>query len=712
MNRLIIVRKLALFVLLLLTTARVLQLEEETLTEKLVISSPEFKYGGIIPSTYTCDGEGTNPPLQIECIPKGTKSLVLFIEDMDSLIGSWVHSVCFNIPPSETIENAFSGVMGTNDFNQQSYNGPCPSTGEHTFVFTVYALDTLLNLNSDATRSDVEKAMEGHILAEGKLEGIYCKNNRFSMDIIPLKVSVKRGESAEFHIDTAFCNPTFSKTPIRFFVSGLHSSMGWHVTPENNLIIESSSETPPGIYWFRLMGEAREYSTTDYATLIVHDSSQESGESQIISLKEAQDTRHQKEWPQFGGNSQYTFFSSTTVPDRLKIWWKYHVGSSGEGGFYNLCSMTSPAVVGTRVYIQDFDHLYCIDLYTGNLIYEVPADTMYPYTPTIADGKIFISEGDHFKCLDAGTGHMLWERELPQLLLVSPFVDSNCVYVTADQSSSSFCSLLPCMDMVVEWSVLMAMNKDTGEEVWRYSVSDGILAQGLGFPTGADGSLFFFFNSYESEACFTPEPEKSGIACLDARTGALKWKRESILPPPSCNTLYPFWMTYYKKNLYIGGRGVVFCVDVETQEVVWNHEIPALSPALSVGNGVIVVRGFLQVDCLDAETGKELWTKPLGGTGMSVMIGSDVFIEDWETLYRVDIKSGNIEESYNVGEFINTAIAARGNILVVTEGDTLYCLGGPGFTEVILAAIAVTLIAVLTGWAIIRKARLSECQAD
>ncbi|MBU7017373.1 MAG: YbhB/YbcL family Raf kinase inhibitor-like protein [Theionarchaea archaeon] len=695
-------RKLALFMFFLLTTARVLQSEEEALAEKLVISSPEFKYGGFIPSKYTCDGENINPPLRIECIPKGTKSLVLFIEDMDSLIGVWVHSVWFNIPPSETIENSLSGVMGTNDFNQQSYNGPCPSTLGHTYVFTVYALDTFLNLNSDAKKPDVEKAMEGHILAKGKLEGIYCKNNRFSMDITPLKVSVKRGESAEFQIHTAFCNPTFEKTPIRFFVSDLHSSMGWSITPENNLIIESSSETPPGIYWFRLLGEAREYSTTDYAALIIRDSSQESGESKIISLKEAQETRHQKEWPQFGGNSQYTFFSSTTVPDRLKVRWKYDVGSSDEGRIYNLCSMTSPAVVGTRVYIQDFDHLYCINLLTGNLIYEVPADTMYPYTPTVADGKIYISEGDHFKCLDAGTGDILWEKELPQLLLVSPFVDSNYVYVTADQSSSSFCSLLPCIDMVVEWSVLMALNKDTGEEVWRYSV-DGIPAQGLGFPTGADGSIFFFFNSYESDKCFTSKPEKSGIACLDARTGALTWKRESILPPPSCNTLYPFWMTYYKKNLYIGGRGVVFCVDVKTQEVVWNHEIPALSPALSVGNGVIVVRGFLQADCLDAETGEELWTKPLGGTGMSVMSGSDVFIEDWETLYRVDIKSGNIKESYNVDEFINTAVTARGNILVVTEGDTLYCLGGPGFTEVILAAVAVAIVAVLTGRVIMKS---------
>lgn len=151
------------------------------------------------------------------------------------------------------------------------------------------------------------------------------------------------------------------------------------------------------------------------------------------------------------------------------------------------------------------------------------------------------------------------------------------------------------------------------------------------------------------------------------------------------------------------GGGVVFCVDVKTQEVVWNHEIPALSPALSVGNGVIVVRGFLQADCLDAETGEELWTKPLGGTGMSVMSGSDVFIEDWETLYRVDIKSGNIKESYNVGEFISTAVTARGNILVVTEGDTLYCLGGYGVSEVILAAVAVAIVAVLTGRVIMKS---------
>ena len=704
--------------LLLLAAGCVQQTEKVTETQNLVVACPEFKYGGFIPSKYTCDGEGISPPLEIECIPKGTKSLVLFCEDLDTYTGSWAHWVVFNIPPTRTIEeNTTSGVVGTNDFRKQLYSGlcPAPSLREHTFIFTVYALDTLLNLDSNATKSDVEKAMECHILAEGKLKGIYCKNNRFSMNITPLKVKVERGESAVFHIDTVFCNPTFSTTPIRFVVSGLPSSMRWDVTPEHTLTIESSPETPPGIYWFRLMGEAREYSTTDYAALIVRDSSQEPGYEEIL-LPEAEDTRYKKDWPQFGRSAQYTFFSPTNIPDNLEIKWKYHVGPLSEYEFQsNLCSLTSPAVVGNRVYIQDFDHLYCVDLHSGKLIYEVPSDTLYPYTPTVADGKIYISaEGDSFQCLDARTGRMLWEKELPTLLLVSPLVDDRCVYVTADQSSALYSSLLPCINSVVEWPVLMALDKDKGEEIWRYSLSDGApFVQGLGFPTGADGVIYFFANEYESEACFSPDPEKSSIVCLDAHTGALKWKLEGILPSSSsCRTFYPFWMTYYNKNLYVGTSGEVFCVDVETQELVWNHEVPMLSPEISAGNGVVVVRGSLQVDCLDAETGEELWTKPLGRIGIPVMTESEVFIEEWKTLYRIDIKTGDITGLYNVDEVIYTAVVARGHILVTAEGDTLYCLGGPDLLEIVLIVGAVAIVVVLTGFIILRRFRSSGCNVD
>ncbi|MBU7047667.1 MAG: YbhB/YbcL family Raf kinase inhibitor-like protein [Theionarchaea archaeon] len=341
-----------LLVLVLLVTGCLQQGDVTTRKGKLVVSSAAFPFYGTIPPHYTCDGENVNPPLMIECIPEGTTSLALTVEDTDANIGSWVHWVLFNVSPTELIEeNTAPGVVGTNDFGLQSYNGPCPLSREHTFDFQVYALDIFLNLNSDATREDITRAMEGHILAEGELKGIYCNNSRYSMDVTPLKIRVKRGESAEFQIHTVFCNPAFSHNPVSFLIRGLHSSMEWHITPGYTLVVDSSSETPPGIYWLKIMGEARGCSRISYAALIIEGNSQDNRNipRQEAVLPEVQDTVSSEDWTQFSGNAQHTSFSPIEVPETLEILWNYKV--SPPGGHRRLCPQTAPALVDDKVYI-------------------------------------------------------------------------------------------------------------------------------------------------------------------------------------------------------------------------------------------------------------------------------------------------------------------------------------------------------------------------
>ena len=115
------------------------------------VSSTAFKEGEAIPKKYTCDGENISPPLEWSDIPKGTKSIALIADDPDAPRGTWVHWVLFNIPA----------------------DGPCPPGGTHRYFFKLYALGVELSLETGATKAQLLKAMEGHILGEGRLMGKY-----------------------------------------------------------------------------------------------------------------------------------------------------------------------------------------------------------------------------------------------------------------------------------------------------------------------------------------------------------------------------------------------------------------------------------------------------------------------------------------------------------------------------------------------------------
>jgi len=130
----------------------------------------------LIPKKYTCDDRDINPSLNIEDLPKETKSLALIVDDPDASMGTWVHWVVWNIPPAkEILEDSVPGTEGVNDFRKHSYGGPCPPSGTHRYFFKVYALDTKLELSPNSKKRDLEKAMEGHVLAKGEIIGLYSR---------------------------------------------------------------------------------------------------------------------------------------------------------------------------------------------------------------------------------------------------------------------------------------------------------------------------------------------------------------------------------------------------------------------------------------------------------------------------------------------------------------------------------------------------------
>lgn len=145
------------------------------------IKSSVFKEGGMIPGKYTCDGADVSPPLEWSKVPDGTKTFALIGDDPDAPMGTWVHWVIFNIPGDlrelsegiptlDTLENGTR--QGTNDFWKTGYGGPCPPRGTHRYYFKLYALDTELDIGR-TTKKELLRAMDGHILAEGRLMGKY-----------------------------------------------------------------------------------------------------------------------------------------------------------------------------------------------------------------------------------------------------------------------------------------------------------------------------------------------------------------------------------------------------------------------------------------------------------------------------------------------------------------------------------------------------------
>lgn len=146
----------------------------------LILTSSAFKEGGNIPREYTCDGENKSIPLEIAGVPSGTASFVLTLEDPDVPSGTFDHWILYDIP-AETRSiaeempktTATTGIPGKNSAGTTEYVGPCPPTGTHRYIFTLYALDSKLSLPPASAKSDVLQAAQGHVIGEARLMGRY-----------------------------------------------------------------------------------------------------------------------------------------------------------------------------------------------------------------------------------------------------------------------------------------------------------------------------------------------------------------------------------------------------------------------------------------------------------------------------------------------------------------------------------------------------------
>jgi len=154
-----------------------------TSTAALTLTSDAFADNSPIPTEHTCSGANTSPPLRWSGAPADTGAFVLLVDDPDAPAGTFDHWVVYDLPASttglaagvpagETLMDG--GKQGKNGIDQMAYMGPCPPAGpEHHYRFRLFALDAPLGLEPGASKSEVEQAMETHVLAETVLTGLF-----------------------------------------------------------------------------------------------------------------------------------------------------------------------------------------------------------------------------------------------------------------------------------------------------------------------------------------------------------------------------------------------------------------------------------------------------------------------------------------------------------------------------------------------------------
>jgi Raf kinase inhibitor-like YbhB/YbcL family protein len=155
------------------------------------LRSPAFGDGDEIPARHTCDGDDVSPPLEWSAPPAGSRSLALVVDDPDAPDPraprmTWVHWVVVDLPPAAgslpegvTASALSKGARtGRNDWKRAGYGGPCPPIGRHRYFHKLYALDVALPALASPTKAELERAIEGHVLAEAVLIGTYQKLER------------------------------------------------------------------------------------------------------------------------------------------------------------------------------------------------------------------------------------------------------------------------------------------------------------------------------------------------------------------------------------------------------------------------------------------------------------------------------------------------------------------------------------------------------
>lgn len=346
-------------------------------------------------------------------------------------------------------------------------------------------------------------------------------------------------------------------------------------------------------------------------------------------------------WPMFHGSQGLLGRAEGSLADSLTLLWRFKTG-------YEVKS--SAAIEGGRVFIgSSDDHIYALDLRTGEKLWSYKTDGEIEATPCVVDGRVFVGSSDDFLyALDAETGELIWRYETEGRILGS----ANWTRSPDGQSTwivvGSYDNRLHCVDA------------ETGEPVWVYETDNYV----NGSPAVDQGHCVF--GGCDAMIHVVSLAEGSRVAQIDS------------------GSYIAASAAFIDGQVYVGNYQNVFLrADVGTGKIVWQYtesDAPFFSSP-AVGEQFVVVGGRDRlVHCLRRDTGKQVWTfKTLDEVNSSPVICGDKVVvgSDDGRLYLLRLADGKKLWSYEIGRPITSSPAVAGGLVVVGCDDGYVYAFGP-----------------------------------
>jgi len=366
-------------------------------------------------------------------------------------------------------------------------------------------------------------------------------------------------------------------------------------------------------------------------------------------------------WLTFMGNCYRTGSATHMTGPKVgrKIW-------TFREGIFPAPFAASPAVFCDRVYAgSDNGKLYCLDAFTGKMLWEFEADYEIFASPAVADGRVYLGEGLHYTdeaklyCLNASTGNLLWSFQTSSHIEFGPTLFDEKVYFGAGEDG------VYCLDA------------QSGQRLWQYKdvhvdMSPAVTAQGV-----------FFGNVYGEPSFYR----------LDQKDGQLLWKKPApygVCGSPSTDGQRvhfglgngTFGMSHAQP------KGSVWCLSVADGDAVWKREVKdavLTTVALSRGLAYFGSRdGCLY--CVDAMSGEIRWSFKTEDPVLSspaVVDGLVYFGSEDGRLYCLDVVSGEVVWKYDTSEVsfsadarvISSPAVANNRVYVGSMNLFFFCLG-------------------------------------
>lgn len=359
-----------------------------------------------------------------------------------------------------------------------------------------------------------------------------------------------------------------------------------------------------------------------------------------------------EDWPMFQHDPQHTGYSSSCMPESLKIAWISEV--AGEHFISNL--VVSEDIIFASGYISTC----ALDINTGTIIQEYGNPRGGITCPAVEDNKMYLNANEWVYCLDINTKEKIWSHNVEFLNFLSyPIFIDGKVFVGGG-TPIEFFPKNPKAKKLLERArkraqKVMCLDAATGDIVWELHVKDRAIYS----PAYFDGKIYV-------------NTESGYVHCLDAKTGDIIW--EKIIEGKSCASL-----SLDGKRIFIKTYEGIICSDIDTGETLWNLKAKSkLYRTPSVAYDTVFVPAGKILYCLDAETGDIIWELKAESHISTHIVVADkkaAFGTIHGVVYVVSATSGRI---YDLADLQYGTLEYESEItaLTLSDGKLIACQGG------------------------------------